>query len=273
MLLPILAFALSAASTRTTATPYTCPAFPGADAIVGLEGTKRFIIVGEKHGTEQAPQLFGTLVCRVSLHRSVNVLLEYRKSSTDALQAYLRSDGSAAARSVFLANDIWDTRWADGRNSRAMFALIEALRALRHAGAHIEIFGTQPDYLTLAPQYYDELARADDWAKIAAAHPKGLNLILVGTAHAALRDNNELGFLPAAAHLRQEDVLAIGPTPEGGAQWSLDVSPAGQPQMGIHPLPGKPAKPGIVVLRDATSGWNARYMFGVAARPSPPEKQ
>lgn len=241
--------------------------------MIALAGTgKRFIVMGEKHGTEQAPRLFGTLVCGVSRRRPVNVFLELRADSTAAVQAYIESDGSGPARQAFLANDIWDPRYADGRNSRAMFDLVEFLRRLRQAGAPIRVFSTQPDYSTLQPQFYSELGRADDWARLAVAHSEGVNLVLVGTVHGALRDNDELGFPPAAAHLRPADVLAIGPAPEGGAHWEMNLSDTGQPIIGISPLPGQPGRRGIVMLENSASGWNATYAFGEPARPSPPQR-
>jgi hypothetical protein len=253
---------------------FSCESFPGAGQVVALAvAGRRFIVMGEKHGTEQAPHLFGTLVCEVARRGPVSVFLEFRAGATNAVQAYIGSDGSEQARRTFLANDIWDPRYADGRNSRAMFALVEALRRLRQAGAPIRVFGTQPDYPTLRPQFYSELGRADDWARLAVAYPDGVNLILVGTAHAALRDNDDLGFLPAAAHLRPADVLAIGPVPEGGAQWALNMSDTGQPIAGISALPGRAGERGIVMLRSDASGWNATYAFGDPARPSLPQGQ
>ena len=251
---------------------YSCDSFPGAEAVVALAGAgRRFIILGEKHGTEQAPHLFETLVCAVSRQHPVNVFLEIRAGATAAVQAFIESDGSEQARQAFLASDIWNPRYADGRNSRAMFDLVEALRRLRQTGAPIRVFGTQPDYPTLRPQYYSELSRAHDWARLAVTYPDGVNLILAGAAHAALRDNDNLGFLPAAAHLRPADVFAIGPVEEGGAQWTLNLSETGQPVVGISPLPGRPGTRGIVLLENSASGWNATYAFGEPARPSTPQ--
>ena len=259
--------------TRQPGASYACDSFPGLEEVVALAGTgTRFIVMGEKHGTEQAPRLFGTLVCGVSRRRPVNVFLELRAGSTTAVQAFIDSDGSEHARQTFLAHDIWNPRFADGRNSQAMFALIDLLRRLRRAGAPIQVFSTQPDYPTLAPQFYSELGRANGWAALGVAHPEGVNLILVGSAHAALRDNDDLGFLPATAHLRSADVLSIGPVEEGGAQWALNLSDTGQPVVGISALPGRPGTRGIVMLDSNASGWNATYAFGEPARPSPPQR-
>ena len=269
----LLANGATAATGPSRARP-PCGHFAGIESVLAGAANKRFVIVGERHGTEQSPRLFGQLVCSASRSRPVNVFLELATSSTAVVQSFVSSDGSDQAKQALLRSDIWDRRYADGRSSEAIFSLLETLRILVRAGADIRVFSTQPDYLTAQPQFYDELARADGWARLAAARPDAVNLVLVGRAHAALRDNDDLGFLPAAAHLRAAEVLAIGPAEEGGAQWSLDVSPTGQPLMGVHPLPGRPrGRGGIGMLRDTASGWNAIYAFGAPARPSLPERR
>lgn len=250
-----------------------CDRVAGMERIVAAAGGPRFIVMGERHGTVQAPHLFGTLVCTASRHRPVTVLLELASSATPAVETYLASDGSAEARQAFLRNEIWDPLYADGRNSAAMFALFETLRRLRHAGADIAVFGTQPDDVPAGDQHYYDLAMADGWARRAAERPAAVNLVLAGTAHAATRDNGDFGFLPAAAHLRPGDVLTIGPVAEGGASWSLTMSPEGRPLMGAHSQPGRPAaRAGITLNRDASSGWHGTYAFAEPARPSPPAR-
>lgn len=254
----------------------TCVHVPGVDVVLSSLGSRpiRFLVVGERHGTVQTPRLFGDLVCDVARTGPVNVFLELQSSSTAALQTYVSSNGSPEARRAFLGEQIWDPRFADGRNSQAMFDLVDALRRMKARGLDLAVYATQPDDLTLEPQFYDELARADLWAKLAAARPKALNMIFVGTAHAALKDNDDLGFLPAAAHLRPQDVLAVGPADEGGAAWELDVSPSGKPLMGPKSLPdGSKRQSGIEMLRDASSGWQAIYAFGGPAQPSPPSRR
>ncbi len=109
--------------------------------------------MGEMHGTVQQPRFFGSLICNASLQRPLNVLLEFATRSTPALQAYVTSDGSAEAKRRFLSDALWDPQYADGRNSAAMFELIERLRTLKQAGADLQVYGTQPDYLETADQY------------------------------------------------------------------------------------------------------------------------
>lgn len=254
---------------------YSCEKIEGLEAVSIPPGEGlRFIILGEMHGTVQQPRFFGNLVCNLSLRHPLNVLIELATSSTPAIQAYVASDGSPEAKRLFLSDAIWDPKIADGRNSEAMFELIERLRKLKQSGADLQVYGTQPDYLETADQFYGELARANDWAKIAASRSQALNVVFVGAAHAALKDNGRYGFIPAAGHLRPSDIFAIGPIEEGGEQWSLDVSPTGQPLIGVHKVKGRPvAKSGITVVRDASSGWNAIYTFGEPAHPSSPARR
>ena len=278
-MVPIFLAAILATSTAGRSTPasshYSCPDVKGLNLLHAPKGSGiHFVIVGELHGTVQQPRFFGDLVCKLSQEHALNIMLEFATRSTSTIQAYVASGGSAAAKRQLLSNAIWDPKYGDGRNSVAMFDLIERLRELKKAGANLQVYATQPDYLETPDQFYGELARADDWAKIAAAHADALNIILVGAAHAALNDNDNYGFLPAAAHLRPADVVAIGPTKEGGDQWSLDVSPTGQPQMGVYPIKGRPAyDDGIKATRDRASGWDATFSFGQPAKASPPARR
>ena len=53
------------------------------------------------------------------------MLLEFRTRATPLLQAYVDSDGSAGARAALLDHEIWNPRYADGRNSKAMLNLLD----------------------------------------------------------------------------------------------------------------------------------------------------
>jgi len=271
--LPLGALAVAVAVSALPAlAAAACPSLAGAAPVLARKGV-HFIILGEKHGTVGVPQLFGDLVCHAARRGPVVVALEFGESATGRIRRYVASNGSDEDRRALLADDLWDPRYADGRSSTAMLDLVDRLRQLRQAGADIRIYCSQPESESLAPQWYDELARADGWARIAAENPGVPVLILVGTAHAALHDNARLGFLPAAGHLRPADVIAIGPTDEGGSAWSLRVLPSGEPDMGPHPLPaGRPQARGIRMLRDTTSGYTATYAVGTSAAPSPPAR-
>ncbi len=100
--------------------------------------THGLIVVGDFHGTRQIPAFVGDLVAAASRRRPVRLGLEMPTSMQAALDAYLDSRGRAADRAALLEQLFWDHN--DGRQSRAMLALIERMRTLRRQGRRIHVF-------------------------------------------------------------------------------------------------------------------------------------
>ena len=80
------------------ATASSCPPVDGAAALF-TEKTK-YVWVGEVHGTAEEPALFGDLVCQAAATRPVVVALERDVAEQPLWNAYLTSDGGAAARAA-----------------------------------------------------------------------------------------------------------------------------------------------------------------------------
>jgi hypothetical protein len=114
-------------------------------AIVCASASRRVVIVGEIHGSNEVPALVGALVKSVAAtSRPVRLGLEMQASEQGALETYLHSSGTAADRAQLLRRPFWSMR--DGRSSRAMLRLIDGVRALRERGADVDAFAMEPDY-------------------------------------------------------------------------------------------------------------------------------
>jgi len=94
----------------------------------------RYVMVGETHGTNEAPELFADLVCAASKKRQVIVALEQPSQDQPAIDAFLKSDGKVGARAQFLKAGMWNQSTKDGRSSEAMLGLFDRLRRLKQAG-------------------------------------------------------------------------------------------------------------------------------------------
>ena len=107
------------------------PALRGADVIV----------IGEVHGTNEAPRAVGDVVAQLARLGPVALALEIPRDIDRDLRAYMASDGGPGAREALLRGAFWQRRPAqqDGRGSVAMFALIERMRVLRASGADVRI--------------------------------------------------------------------------------------------------------------------------------------
>ncbi|WP_421570299.1 calcium-binding protein [Stenotrophomonas sp. PD6] len=115
-----------------------------AAQIVSLAGDHRLVVLGEYHGTAETPLLVAELMERYSRDNApVRLGLELPMSENVALARYLRSNGDAAARQALRSSPFWRVKndQHDGRRSRDMLALIEALRALRAQGRDVGVAG------------------------------------------------------------------------------------------------------------------------------------
>ncbi|MCH7342247.1 ChaN family lipoprotein [Pelomonas sp. CA6] len=89
------------------------------------------VLLGELHGTAQIPEFVQGYVC--SLARVVDhvvLALEIPADEQPLLDAFLASEGRAADRRALLDSPFWSRplQRQDGRSSRAMLALLDAVR-------------------------------------------------------------------------------------------------------------------------------------------------
>src|SRR5271157_1838404 len=108
---------------------FACSPLPGADSL-WRKPALRFLIVGEMHGSAEAPAIFADLVCAaLASKRPIVVGVERSTAEQGAIDAFLTGENHEAATRAFLSHKGWHT--FDGRSSRAMLEMLESLRALR----------------------------------------------------------------------------------------------------------------------------------------------
>lgn len=153
-----------------------------ATLIDGKLGAQHVVMLGEIHGTEEIPAITGELAARWTTGTGKQpLLLGLEAASVDQsrVDRYLASKGTAADRANLLAGAHWMEPMHDGRDSQAMAALIERMRALRAAGADVSIA------MFDAPGTGERDARmAASLRKAIAAHPAARVLVLTGNVHA-----------------------------------------------------------------------------------------
>lgn len=98
------------------------------------------LLVGEVHGTNEAPALIGDLACASARYgKPVVVALEIPIEEQASLDYFLASKGSDADQAALLASRFWTRQSQDGRSSAAMLKLLQRLRTLRTEGAQISV--------------------------------------------------------------------------------------------------------------------------------------
>jgi hypothetical protein len=92
----------------------------------------RALLLGEIHGSAEAPRLVGAAAC-AALGRGlpVTLALEIPREEEAALEEFLGSAGEESDRRRLLATPFWQRTYQDGRSSQAMAALLGAARRLR----------------------------------------------------------------------------------------------------------------------------------------------
>jgi hypothetical protein len=137
------------------------------------------LVFGELHGTREAPAFVGRAVCAATrLGPPVRLGLEFPASEQAPLDAYLASDGGAAARQTLLAGEFWrQPPLQSGRASGAMLELIESVRRLARAGADVGVFCFD------APPPDRERRLAENLARARAAAGAATVIVLTGNVH------------------------------------------------------------------------------------------
>jgi hypothetical protein len=182
-----------------------CRNVEGAEALLS-NPEKRYIIVGERHGTAETPALFADLACLASAKGPLIVGLEMEADQQRALDAFLASDGSAAARQAWRRARHWQLR--DGRGSTAMWTMIEELRRLKAKGRDLTAIAFMHQASTVEAR---ERAMADAWRAALDARKDARLLILVGSVHA---ESEPIGqSVPAASFVPRRVRLTLSYVP------------------------------------------------------------
>ena len=209
-----------------------CGAPPGVPAL--LDGPQRIVVVGEMHGTAETPAAFAAIVCEAAARGPVTVALELPQPMQGQLDAFLAADGDAEAVAALEGSWFLNPRIDDGRTSRAMLEMMQALRRLRAEGRDLAIVAFQPGSARPSefPQAYYELEMGYLLSLAAMDRPEAKVFVLVGNIHAGKTANTRfpgLG-LPAAAHLPADETVTLYVAQQGGEAWNC------RSECGVHPM-------------------------------------
>ncbi len=200
-----------------------------ADLIRSEAGSHRLILLGEKHGTREVPDLVAMLASSYAGEGALLLGLEIHRSEHAALKRYLDSDGGPWARDALRSTPFWQVQGTqhDGRRSRDMLDLVEHVRTLRASGRDIAILPYDVARDELPDDVPDPAARdramANNIRHAWSNLPRGRLLILGGNVHAMLErpaDAPAEMQTPMGAWLRDLDPYSVDIVARSGAFWA-----------------------------------------------------
>lgn len=176
----------------------------------------RMLVLGEFHGTREVPLLVRQLVDDYSRDATpVLLALELPRAENPTLHDYLDSDGGTAARQRLDSRAFWTVRddQHDGRRSRDMLAMIEALRALKAQGRAIEVVGYDVNSSGGGNQDRDDRMAAELRRLYRRLPDSARMVVLTGNVHAMLQRPAdappEMQTRPMASALRDLDIYSV----------------------------------------------------------------
>jgi hypothetical protein len=247
-----------------------CAPLEGADRVLSQSRTK-WLIVGEVHGTNEAPEMFGDLLCHAGqTQRPLVVGIEFPDSDQTGIDAFLASDGGADALAALLALPSWHQPLQDGRTSAAMFGLFERLRKMVAAKIVSQVVAFVPTTGVRGGEYERQMAQL----LMAAQKPhNALVLALVGNAHARrVPFRASTPYRPMASWLPKKNTSVFDMGHNAGASWNCtgasfkELVCASKDDSQAH----DGSKRGIAVRQDLESGRSGVMNFGKRSTASPP---
>ena len=237
-------------------------------AITGAEGLLRpgtAIMLGEIHGTEEAPRFLGDLVCAAFTdHRlAVTIALELPLEANAPLVQYLTTRDSATEARAYAV--IFNSPWQDGRRSAAIAALVKRARLLRQSNHDIRVVAYSDDSASTGQLRDRGMAAALGRAFADSAR---LLLVLSGNLHNRLRVGTAISstYEPAGFLLKTSvpgrRIISLDMANDSGTVWTCLSSARSSCQVRSVRGRGKVA-PWSIVLADTLDANGYHGKFGV----------
>jgi hypothetical protein len=239
--------------------PSRCSPIPGAERL-WARPELRFVLVGEMHGTNESPAVFGDLVCSaLGTKRAIIAGLEFRNQQ--ALDRFMDSRNPETSVKELLSTDEW--RGTDGRASNAMLALLERMRSLKAKGLLPRVIAFSASGRS---SEQDEEAMSSALLRASAANPDALVIVLTGNVHALKQELPEVGsYRPMGSFLPSAQTVSLLVTDRGGEAWNCQDGSCGP-----HVLASSAGVNRGVTLISPHAGYDGVLSTGLAVTASTP---
>ncbi|MBZ4421514.1 hypothetical protein [Myxococcus sp. RHSTA-1-4] len=182
------------------------------------------MLIGEQLGSREAPAVVGDVVCEAAeAGHAVALGLSIPHEEQERIDRYLVSAGTPVDQDALLEGHFWRRPYQDGRSSRAVFDLIDRVRAMRELGLRVSLVAYDTEEARASER---DAVLADVWLKRHAARPEEVLIVLAGNTHVRTVTGVpwDQDFTPMAHHLRSLPtlrVLELGYAP--GKRWGCGL--------------------------------------------------
>jgi hypothetical protein len=194
-----------------------------------VAGNPDYVVFGELHDTQEAPQLFGRIAGALA-RSGKHVLVAVELSAAHNADYKAAWNGPHDRFAASLPESDWNSL-SDGRTSEAMLAMLTQLHEQKVAGAPISLvafngFRDEEQRARLATpgsQAGHEAGQAENIATERDAGQYDYVLVLVGNLHARIVEVADRGatFQPMAMRLKSRGrVLSLNMASAGGTMWN-----------------------------------------------------
>ncbi|WP_269715007.1 hypothetical protein [Caulobacter sp. NIBR2454] len=249
-----------------------CTPLAGAEALQAR--APDFVIFGEAHGTQELPAAFADLACAYASSGPVTIGVEFLPAEQAAMDAYMASDGGAAARAALLASAGWGDPY--GRASQAIFQVIDRVRQMKAAGADVTLVAFDHPSETPGTSDARESGMAKLLLKAKADRPNAPVLALTGVGHAGKSAWSSFNppFPSMSQHLPADRTVAVTFVRGGGEVWGCRSPTPGAPEdCKVWPSTARETIPTRgIVLDTSRDSFDAVVSVGAPYSASPPAR-
>lgn len=184
---------------------------------------KRLVILGELHGTKEAPAFAGTLVCNLSKgNKKIAFAIEMPASTQAQLQGALLQNQKISASKEFDALSFWNSPFQDGKRSHAYKDLLMTLWDLRAANENIKLIAIDIDESPNNTGNAREQYMASRLSSFLQEFPDYAVVALVGNLHARKLQGTPWNktYTPMAFLLRDIKFITLDIGYIAGSAWN-----------------------------------------------------
>jgi hypothetical protein len=219
------------------------------------------IFFGEIHGTNEIPAFVGDVVCMVSISEPTLVLLELPVTYNTTIDRFLVTPNESEAILLLKKAGFGRELDGDGRESIAMFRLLDRLRRLSLSGRSIRVRAIDPYVATSSSPFTRDQQMAQEIRRVMMENSGYFAVALMGDIHVRRGPITIDGGVikPTGMYLDQARFFSFAKADIEGKSWSCFAEGCG-----VQAIGGERIAPtfGVRMFGEIRSGFDGVFSVG-----------